>query len=62
MRPWTLDKAPANFVTADEGEKRLRASFGDDKYERLVAIKTSYDPGNVFALNPNIAPQPVNRS
>ena len=62
MRPWALDKAPANFVTADEGEKRLRASFGDDKYERLVAIKTSYDPGNVFALNPNIAPAPVNRS
>ena len=57
MRPWALDKALANFITADEGEQRLRASFGDDKYERLVEIKTSYDPDNVFALNPNIAPR-----
>ena len=25
-----LDKAPANFITADEGQTRLRASYGDD--------------------------------
>jgi hypothetical protein len=56
LRPWSLDKAPANFITADEGEKRLAASFGDAKYRRLVALKDTYDPGNLFALNPNITP------
>jgi hypothetical protein len=56
LRPWSLDKAPANFITADEGGERLAASFGDAKYRRLVALKEAYDPGNVFALNPNITP------
>ena len=56
MRPWAVDKAPANFISADEGQTRLRASYGDHKYERLVALKDTFDPRNVFALNPNIAP------
>jgi Berberine and berberine like len=34
----------------------LRASFGSEKFERLVALKDSDDPDNVFALNPNIPP------
>jgi FAD/FMN-containing dehydrogenase len=59
MRPWALDRAPANFVTADEAHTRLRASFGDQKYQRLVALKNTFDPSNVFALNPNIAPGAV---
>jgi hypothetical protein len=27
-------------------------------YERLVALKTKYDPTNLFRLNPNVAPRP----
>lgn len=56
ISPWAVDKAPANFVTVDEGQTRLRASFGEEKYRRLVALKDAYDPANVFKLNPNIAP------
>ena len=56
MRPWSVGKAPPNFIAADEGSARLRASYGDEKYERLVALKDKYDPDNVFALNLNIAP------
>ena len=35
MRPWAVDRAPANFITADEGQTRLRASYGEEKYQRL---------------------------
>jgi FAD/FMN-containing dehydrogenase len=56
MRPWALGTAPPNFISADDTEQRLRASYGDAKYERLVALKDAYDPNNVFALNQNIAP------
>jgi FAD/FMN-containing dehydrogenase len=58
MRPWGVDKAPANFISADELPTRLRPSYGPIKYERLVALKSAYDPANVFALNQNIAPHP----
>jgi len=45
-----------NFIEADEGIGRLRATYGDDKYERLVELKNKWDPENVFRLNQNIAP------
>ena len=57
LRPWTVGKAPPNFIGGDESEARLRASYGDAKYERLVALKTEYDPENVFRLNQNIPPR-----
>lgn len=39
----------------EEGEKLLREAHGDN-YERLVALKTKYDPTNLFRLNHNIKP------
>jgi FAD/FMN-containing dehydrogenase len=56
MRPWAADTAPPNFIAADEGTERLRRFYGDEKFERLVALKDEYDPLNVFALNQNIQP------
>ena len=56
LRPWTTGKSLPNFISADDGHARLRASYGEDKFERLVALKNEYDPENVFALNQNIPP------
>jgi FAD binding domain/Berberine and berberine like len=43
-----------NFL-ADEGEARIRASYGPN-YARLMQIKNRYDPENVFHVNQNIRP------
>ena len=56
MRPWSVDQAPANFIEPDEGIARLRASYGDEKFKRLVALKDKYDPEHACFLNPNIPP------
>ena len=55
LAPVSLDGAYVNFM-GDAGDKRLRASYGDAKYERLVALKRRYDPTNLFRLNQNITP------
>jgi FAD/FMN-containing dehydrogenase len=57
MRTFAIGTAAfPNFIEADEGIGRLRATYGDDKYERLVELKSKWDPENVFRLNQNIPP------
>jgi hypothetical protein len=47
-----------NFVSEGEDtEAMMRASYGDANYDRLVEIKTKYDPANLFRLNQNIRPR-----
>ncbi|WP_306369040.1 FAD-binding oxidoreductase [Nocardiopsis sp. CC223A] len=55
MRPWATGDVYLNF-TGDEGEERVVRGFGEDNYARLSAVKTRYDPDNVFHRNHNIRP------
>jgi hypothetical protein len=54
MEPFASSGVYVNFLY-NEGEGRVRASYGVN-YERLLALKNSYDPTNFFALNQNIKP------
>src|SRR5262245_45754517 len=47
--------AYVNFL-AEEGEARVRAAYPRATWERLRAVKRTYDPGNLFRSNQNIPP------
>jgi len=44
-----------NFMSGDEDDRVSEAY--EERWERLVAIKSHYDPDNLFRLNQNIHPQ-----
>jgi FAD/FMN-containing dehydrogenase len=56
VRPFSTGRTYINFQTADEGEERIRATYGAN-YDRLAEIKQAYDPGNLFRVNRNIRPR-----
>jgi hypothetical protein len=47
--------AYVNFL-GEDGAERIRAAYPDATWDRLTAIKASYDPTNLFRLNQNIRP------
>jgi hypothetical protein len=55
IEPFKIEGAPMTF-RADTGDAYVRATYGEEKYARLVALKDKYDPENVFRLNQNIKP------
>ena len=55
-KPYTTGRVYVNYIGAGEAPDRVRASFGEDKFARLVEVKRKYDPTNLFRINQNIPP------
>ena len=55
IEPSLTGGAYINFLSA-EGQERVRAAYGAEKFDRLRALKDRYDPTNLFHLNQNIPP------
>ena len=54
IAPHSEEGGYVNFA-ADDDQGRVRANYGAN-YDRLVEVKRTYDPDNLFHLNQNIAP------
>jgi FAD/FMN-containing dehydrogenase len=57
LTPYSESNLYLNFPGfLEEGDAMMRSAFGRN-YERLVELKTTYDPQNVFRMNQNIKPE-----
>ncbi len=54
VAPYSDQGGYVNFMGTDD-DVRVPANYGGN-YERLVDVKRTWDPGNVFHVNQNIAP------
>ena len=55
LRPYAAGAGYVNFMMDDEGEGRVKATYGSN-YPRLQQVKKEYDSENVFQVNQNIVP------
>jgi FAD/FMN-containing dehydrogenase len=58
LRRFSTGGTYVNFLTDEEIGDRIRDAYRAN-YERLVAVKTAWDPGNLFRANKNIIPGAV---
>jgi FAD/FMN-containing dehydrogenase len=54
VAPHSEEGGYVNFMAADD-DNRAPANYGAN-YDRLVEVKRTYDPDNVFHVNQNIRP------
>jgi FAD/FMN-containing dehydrogenase len=60
VHPFNQPGGYVNFMMDDEGDARVKATYGEN-YQRLVALKRTYDPSNLFRVNQNISPAAADR-
>jgi hypothetical protein len=60
LRPAMAPGVYVNFMSGDEDDRVPEAYR--ERWERLVAVKSHYDPHNFFRLNQNIPPQNTRQS
>jgi FAD/FMN-containing dehydrogenase len=60
LRPSMMPGVYVNFMSGDE-QDRVPEAYRE-RWDRLVAIKTHYDPDNFFRLNQNVLPRKQSRS
>jgi hypothetical protein len=60
VAPYSAGSVYVNFMPDDE-EDRVSGAYGAN-FERLSRIKAKWDPDNVFRMNHNIAPAPVEQT
>ncbi|HET9838166.1 MAG TPA: FAD-binding oxidoreductase [Candidatus Angelobacter sp.] len=56
LRPAMKPGVYVNFMSGDE-QDRVPESY-HERWERMVAVKSRYDPKNLFRLNQNVLPRP----
>lgn len=56
LAPYAIGTSYLNF-RADVEDSDVPDAHGEGVFERLVAVKTAFDPDNVFHLNNNIKPR-----
>src|SRR5207249_3588710 len=52
-QPYSTGGAYLNYLGTDEN---AHSAYGSSKFERLAALKSKYDPSNLFCLNMNVRP------
>jgi FAD/FMN-containing dehydrogenase len=55
LHPLSGAGAYVNFMMEGEGDERVKGTYREN-YDRLVQVKTTYDPHNLFRVNQNIRP------
>ncbi|MFC9245051.1 FAD-binding oxidoreductase [Streptomyces sp. NPDC057136] len=55
LHPHSMGGAYVNFIGAGEGPERVRSTYRGH-FDRLAAVKKTYDPDNLFHANQNIEP------
>ncbi|NMO55413.1 FAD-binding oxidoreductase [Actinoplanes sp. TBRC 11911] len=57
LAPWSTGRQNVNYLSAaDANAEGVRRAYESDTWDRLVAVKRTYDPDNIFRVNFNINP------
>jgi hypothetical protein len=56
LAPLSAERAYVNFLASNDADT-VQAAYGPDIYARLAKVKREFDPGNMFRVNQNVAPE-----